>query len=332
MRSLSNITFLIAVLAAAGACGGSGNPNLPPPPPPPPPVEIQLACPTAIVREATSPQGTDVHFDGPTPTTGTAPFNIQCEPGSSTIFPIGETAVRCTATGADMAQASCVFSVTVRVSQSIAKAKFVAFGDSITEGATSLVPLIMLDAPETYPSKLEQMLRERYPAQPIVVVNRGRGGETTAEGAARLPQVLDEDKPEVLLLFEGINNINGATDPQVRALRTMITTAQSRGVDVIIATIMPMLPQFHVYRPTTPDKIRALNREIFALAARFNLGPPVDLFALFEANPQLIGSDGLHPTVGGQTRIAEAFRDEIVRRYDNKSATSLRFSTMRRAR
>ena len=29
----------------------------------------------------------------------------------------------------------------------------------------------------------------------------------------------------------------------------------------------------------------------------------------------LIGADGLHPTVEGQTRIAEAFRDEIVRRY-----------------
>ena len=31
-----------------------------------------------------------------------------------------------------------------------------------------------------------------------------------------------------------------------------------------------------------------------------------------------MGSDGLHPTVEGQTRIAELFRDEIVRRYGNE--------------
>ena len=43
-------------------------------------------------------------------------------------------------------------------------------------------------------------------------------------------------------------------------------------------------------------------------------------------------ADGLHPTVEGQTRIAEAFRDEIVRRYgSDMSTTSFRFSTMRRA-
>ncbi len=54
---------------------------------------------------------------------------------------------------------------------------------------------------------------------------------------------------------------------------------------------------------------------------------------MFDANPELIGADGLHPTIEGQTRIAEAFRDEIVRRYgSDKSTTSFRFSTMRRTR
>ncbi len=39
----------------------------------------------------------------------------------------------------------------------------------------------------------------------------------------------------------------------------------------------------------------------------------------------LLGADGLHPTIEGQTRIAEAFRDEIVRRYDNKSTHVVSF-------
>ena len=92
------------------------------------------------------------------------------------MFAIGETAVRCTATDADMAQASCGFGVTVRVSQTIAKTKFMAFGDSITEGAVSLAPLIMLGPPDTYPFKLEQMLLEQYPSQPIVVSESGHRG------------------------------------------------------------------------------------------------------------------------------------------------------------
>jgi hypothetical protein len=52
--------------------------------------------------------------------------------------------------------------VSVRVSQMLAKTKFTAFGDSITEGVVSLAPFIMLGPPDTYPLKLEQMLLQRY--------------------------------------------------------------------------------------------------------------------------------------------------------------------------
>src|SRR5687767_6487354 len=165
MRLLSNITFLFAVVAAAG-CGS--NPIQPPPPPPPPP-ELQISCPTATVRDATSAQGTDVHFDATTVTGGREPYSVQCKPGSSNVFAVGETTVTCTATDADMKQASCGFGVTVRVARTIAKTKFTAFGDSITEGVVRLAPLIMLGPPDTYPFKLEQMLRERYPSQSIIV-------------------------------------------------------------------------------------------------------------------------------------------------------------------
>jgi hypothetical protein len=37
----------------------------------------------------------------------------------------------------------------------------------------------------------------------------------------------------------------------------------------------------------------------------------------------------LHPTAEGQTHIAEAFNDEIVRRYDVRSTTALRAPAMR---
>jgi lysophospholipase L1-like esterase len=318
MRLLSNITFLTAVLVSAVGCGNG--PIQPPPPPP----QLQISCPAAMVREATSAQGADVHFDTPAATGGRAPYTVQCQPGSGRTFAIGETPVSCTATDADMKQASCGFGVTVRTTQTIAKIKFTAFGDSITAGTISMAPLIMLDAPETYPFKLEQMLLQRYPAQTIVVVNRGFPGDNTRHGVANLPAVLDADRPEVLLLLMGINAINALpTSEQAANLRTMIRTAQGRGADVIIATVMPMFPSNRNYQPGTPAKIQALNAQIFAMAIEFNLGFPVDLFGLFQANPPLMGGDGLHPTPEGQTRIAEAFRDEVVRRYGSGSTTSL---------
>jgi lysophospholipase L1-like esterase len=317
MRLLSNITFLTAVLVSAVGCGNG--PIQPPPPPP----QLQISCPAAMVREATSPQGADVHFDTPTATGGRAPYTVQCQPGSGRTFAIGETPVSCSATDAEMKQASCGFGVTVRATQTIAKTKFTAFGDSITAGTISMAPLVMLDGPETYPFKLEQMLLQRYPSQAIVVVNRGFPGDDTRDGAQKLPGVLAADKPEVLLLLQGINNLGAATATQVTALRSMITTAQGQGVQVIIATVMPALPTWRQYNATTIPKIQALNIGIFGLAAQYGLGLPVDLYSIFQAEPQLIGKDGLHPTPEGQTRIAEAFRDEILRRYGSGSTTSL---------
>jgi lysophospholipase L1-like esterase len=96
--------------------------------------------------------------------------------------------------------------------------------------------------------------------------------------------------------------------------------------------LMPVLPTWRHYQPgNTNEKIEALNAQIFALAAQHGIGSPVDLFAIFQADPSLTGSDGLHPTALGQTRIAEAFRDEIVRRYHNNTSTlSPRYFTMAR--
>jgi lysophospholipase L1-like esterase len=319
MRLLSNITFLTAVLVSAVGCGNG--PIQPPPPPP----QLQISCPAAMVREATSPQGADVHFDTPTATGGRAPYTVQCQPGSGRTFAIGETPVSCSATDAEMKQASCGFGVTVRATQTIAKTKFTAFGDSMTEGVVSLAPLIMLGPPDTYPFKLEQMLRERYPSQTIEVINRGLSGERTDRAFQRLTTVLDADKPEVMLLLEGVNAINALpTTTQTAALRAMIVEAQRRGIDVIIATVMPVLPTWRSYQPgVTAPKIQQLNAQIFMLAAQYNLGFPVDLYGLFQARPELIGSDGLHPTAEGQTEIARAFRDEVLRRYGSGSTTSL---------
>jgi len=81
---------------------------------------------------------------------------------------------------------------------------------------------------------------------------------------------------------------------------------------------MPVSPEVDARRPGSMNRIRALNDRIFDLADDYGLGNVVDLFALFDANMHLLGADGLHPTPEGQTRIAEAFGDEVVRRFESR--------------
>jgi lysophospholipase L1-like esterase len=315
------LPIVIAASLAAGACGGK-SPIQPSPPPP----ELQLSCPVALIREATTPQGTDVHWDVPKPTGGRDPINVQCDPGSGSIFEVGESTVRCSATDAEMRQVSCTFRVTVRVSRLLARTRFVAFGDSITQGQVLSIGFAMaIELLESYPYKLEQLLRSRYPAQDIQVVNSGHGGEEPADGVARLPGVLDGEHPEVLLIQEGIN---GLTTARVTSygnhLRTMVSLARQRNVDVIIATLLPVRPPHTDSRPTKRAAVTQLNQRIEAIAAEFGIGLPLDLYSAFEANPSLLDFDGLHPTRAGYTRIAELFAAEVIRRHDKQGQTSVR--------
>lgn len=107
---------------------------------------------------------------------------------------------------------------------------YTAFGDSLTVGEGAAVG---------YPARLEAMLNDRR--GPSRVVNRGRGGETTAGGLSRLPGVLAADKPKVLLLMEGTNDVSAdvSESATIGNLEAMINLAKGAGVRVIIATLPP---------------------------------------------------------------------------------------------
>lgn len=307
------------MLTACGwtaACGG--NPMGPGPQP------LTLACPGPITLEAASPAGAPVSFSAPSPIGGQQPLTTECTPPSGTVFPLGTTSVICTARDANQREASCNFTVNVRVSRSLARTRFLAFGDSITAGQVS-PPATLIINPDSYPYKLEERLRQRYPAQEIVVLNDGRGGERLDQGVRRLPGVLDAEQPQVLLLLEGIVEVrNIPTSTNARHLENMILAARQRSVDVILATVMPVGAGLEAKEPGINRSVRALNEEIRRLADRYGLGAPVDLFAIFDAEPSLIGRDQLHPTAEGFTRIAEAFLDAVVSRYDDPPSTARR--------
>ena len=100
-----------------------------------------------------------------------------------------------------------------------------AFGDSLTYGTGA--------TPETnYPSQLSSMIGRK-------VIASGVPGEVSAAGLARLPSVLDEVQPKLLILCHGGNDILRRLDERAAAgnLRSMISLAKSRGIEVVLVGV-----------------------------------------------------------------------------------------------
>lgn len=108
--------------------------------------------------------------------------------------------------------------------------KIVALGSSSTfgTGATS--------AANSYPSRLEIELRERFPDNEIVVLNRGVGGEDAREMLERLERSVLAEKPDLVLWQVGTNAITGDEKRSAEAalIRSGLTRLRARGIDVVL--------------------------------------------------------------------------------------------------
>ena len=130
---------------------------------------------------------------------------------------------------------------TVTAPPKLAVTRFMAFGNSITEGKTASGDILT----NNYPANLRTLLAARYTAQAtdISVVNLGFGGEQAASGAVRLPGQLDAVRPGALLLEEGVNDLSGGDPskigPMISALRDMVREGTRRGIPVFLSTLLP---------------------------------------------------------------------------------------------
>jgi acyl-CoA thioesterase-1 len=168
-----------------------------------------------------------------------------------------------------------------RIEKLDAGAVILAFGDSLTFG-TGAAPT------DSYPAVLERRIGRK-------VVNAGVPGETSARGLERLPEVLDEVKPALLILCHGGNDfLQRLPDGRAAAnVREMIRLARGKGIPVVLlATPKPGLP------PSVP----AFYGEIAAeLAVPFEDG--VIRTVLVDNK---LKSDMVHPNGAGYAQIAEA--------------------------
>ena len=284
----------------------------------PDPPALSIQCPAPLEVASTDGVGAQVTF-APAIAGGTGAVTTVCSPASGATLPVGEVSVACTASDAAGQSAACSFRVRVVGPPRLRYTRFLAFGDSITEGKVSVTPSILmrLAFPGAYPERLQAMLSERYTAQTFDVLNRGRGGEELRQGRSRLPGVLEADAPEVLLLQEGINNIRAfPTERLASDLRAMVQSARRRNIDVMLALLLPVGADREASRPGSLAAIDAFNEEVRRISHESGLGEPVDLHTPVAAEPSLLGADGLHPTEAGYERIAQIFFRAITERWE----------------
>jgi len=313
---------LIASVLIAVSCS---TPTEPTPPVNPDPPALSITCPPSVTASTANGAPVPVTFANPTTTGGRAPISTSCSRTSGSLFPVGATTVQCSATDTAATVSSCSFTVTVVQAPQLSRTKFLAFGDSFTEGEVTVPSASPMHAPyaiilrivpeAAYPTRLSTLLIGRYATQAntISVANAGRSGEWAEEGARRLPGVMANGRPDALLLLEGVNELAALGPPGISraaaALDTMAKEGRNRGARVFMATLPPS-------RPTGPRAVAiatvvALNDRIRATAAGEG-AVLVDLYSALSSDvPRYIGIDGLHPTEAGYLRMAEVFFEAI---------------------
>ena len=160
----------------------------------------------------------------------------------------------------------------------------VAFGDSLTYGTGAAES-------ESYPAVLAQLIGRR-------VVRAGVPGEVTAQGLVRLPQVIEEHRPALVIVCLGGNDMLRKLDEaQIRSnLRQIIRTLRDRGIAVVLVGVP---------KPALLTSAAAFYSE---LAKEYRI--PYEGKILNHIMHQFdLKADAIHPNAKGYRRMAEAIAE-----------------------
>ena len=168
-----------------------------------------------------------------------------------------------------------------KVSKLAASDVIVAFGDSLTFGTGATEA-------ESYPLVLGQLIGR-------TVVRAGVPGEVTEGGLARLPEVIEEHKPKLMIVCLGGNDMLRKVDEgQTKSnLRTIIKTIRAQGIAVVLVGVpKPAL------LTGAPPFFEEIAKE-FGIPYEGKIVTDV----LYQRDQK---SDAIHPNAKGYRRIAEA--------------------------
>jgi acyl-CoA thioesterase-1 len=145
---------------------------------------------------------------------------------------------------------------------------------------------------------LEARLAAATPGRPVV--NASISGETTAGGLARLPALLAEHRPALVVVELGANDgLRGLPLTEIRAnlARILAGVRDANARAVLVGIELPVN-----YGPRYRDGLRELYR---GLAGEFNVPLVPFLLDGVALEPDLMQDDGLHPKAAGEPRVLE---------------------------
>jgi acyl-CoA thioesterase-1 len=173
----------------------------------------------------------------------------------------------------------------------IASAPILVLGDSLSSAHRI--------APEAgWVHLLEQRLQTD--ATRRAVINASISGETTSGGLARLPKLLTDNKPALVIVELGANDgLRGLPLAEIRTnLHAILTAIQASGAQSALLGIeLPIN-----YGPQYRDGLRQMYR---GLAQEFNAPLVPFLLDGVALNPDLMQDDGLHPKAEGEPKVLD---------------------------
>jgi acyl-CoA thioesterase I len=185
----------------------------------------------------------------------------------------------------------------------------VAMGSSSTQGVGASVPAM------SYPSRLEQELKDRFPAVEIRVLNRGVGGQDVGEEIVRLGKDVIAEHPDLVIWQVGTNAVlrRDSLDADQKLIRRGVDLIKEDGVDLVLMDLQ-YAPRV-LARPAWDE----MERIIEDIAHRAHVG----LFRRFQimqewdrrqqlAPAAMIGPDGLHMTDASYACLASELAEALA--------------------
>jgi lysophospholipase L1-like esterase len=201
-------------------------------------------------------------------------------------------------------------------------AKRIAAGDPVTIvafGSSTTVGYGVTSPAYTYPNRLADQLRRKFPTADISIINRGMGGQDTPEMMKRFNSAVLASNPDLVIWQLGTNTVIKGTENDVSATKALvedgIAQLQSRGIDVVLID-----PQ---YVPAVTAKEENASEMVKLLANVAKL-KHVSLFPRFEVMKEwhendkmpfdsFVIGDGLHMNDWGYACFAQLLGDTIIK-------------------
>ncbi|QKI88825.1 arylesterase [Thiomicrorhabdus xiamenensis] len=173
-----------------------------------------------------------------------------------------------------------------------------------------------IDAESGWVNLLRRRLQTSFPDKALSVVNASISGETTSGGLQRLPKLLQEHRPSLLILELGANDaLRGQNLLQSKAnLERMIHLC-----DAAPSGCQTMLLGIRLPTNYGPAYERLLMKVYRDLAQQYKLNFDPFFLQGVALDPDLMQDDALHPNEQGQSPILERLWPLVERYFSTTS-------------